>query len=250
MVKDFPMDCFTPAPIEDYDRWYADPLGAMVDRWEKEAVFALLPEVTGLRILDAGCGTGNFTMALASQGARLVGLDLSRTMLTQARKKAGGHCAHIFWTQGDLHHLPFLSATFDGVLAILSLDFIASRAAALREMVRVLRPGGFLVVAILNRYSLWTLKRKARAWLKPSLWRQVDFLSAAALNRLLKESPGLQKFQWHRAVFGPPCRHPFLVRLAPWWERWGARLWPKAAAFLVVKARRYISSEGNRSYEP
>jgi ubiquinone/menaquinone biosynthesis C-methylase UbiE len=74
--------------------------------------------------------------------------------------------------------LSFADESFDGILAILSLDFIKARQAATSELNRVLRPGDFLVAAALNRYSLWSLKRKIRAWFKSSLWGGVNFLTA------------------------------------------------------------------------
>jgi ubiquinone/menaquinone biosynthesis C-methylase UbiE len=142
---------FDEAQARVYDRWYETPLGGWVDRCEKEAVLALLPPLENLRILDAGCGTGNFTLLLAAKGARVVGFDRSRAMLAQAKAKATRHFEGAVWVQGDLLKLPFASERFDGVLAILSLDFIKRRQEALSELGRVVHAGGFLVVAVLNR---------------------------------------------------------------------------------------------------
>ena len=80
----------TPEQVEAYDRWYATPLGQWVDRLEKQAVFELLPPLNGLRILEAGCGTGSFTLDLAAQGARVVGMDRSAAMLSRARSQSPG----------------------------------------------------------------------------------------------------------------------------------------------------------------
>jgi SAM-dependent methyltransferase len=90
------MDFDAPDQAEAYDRWYATPLGDWVDRCEKKAVFALLPPVTGLRILDAGCGTGNFSLTLAAREAVMVGVDRSPVMLSQTRGKRweGRHFRH------------------------------------------------------------------------------------------------------------------------------------------------------------
>lgn len=224
-----------------YDRWYETPLGRWVDQCEKDAVLALLPRLEGLRVLDAGCGTGIFSLWLAAKGARVVGLDRSGAMLARARDKALEQSGTLRWVQGDLLSLPVADASFDGVLAMLCLDFIAARPAALQELARVLRPGGFLAAAALNRYSLWSLKRKLRAWFKPALWGGVDFLTAAELADLIRQTGRLQPVAWRRAVYCPPLEAAWVVKLGPLWERLGARLLPGAAAFLAVMAVKGVS---------
>ncbi len=228
----------TPEQVEAYERWYATPLGGRVDRLEKQAVGALLPPLNGLRILEAGCGTGSFSLDLAARGARVVGMDRSAAMLSRARAKARERSKGIAWVQGDLVQLPFPAGSFAGVVAILSLDFMASREAALSELARVLRPGGFLVIGVLNRFSLWTLKRAVRSWFRPSLWNEVNFLGAQDLSGLLQQTGAFQQFRWRRAIYFPPVIFPGWSRLIPSWERLGARLCPGAAAFLALAARK------------
>ena len=177
------MDFDAPGQAEAYDRWYATPLGGWVDRCEKRAVFALLPPVTGLRILDAGCGTGNFSLTLADRGADMVGVDRSAAMLSRARSKSRESPGKVEWVQGDLAQLPFPAHSFDGVISMVALDFMSCREAVIRELTRVLKPGGFLLVAVLNRYSLWTLKRRLLTPVSRQAWRRVDFLRKSDLVR-------------------------------------------------------------------
>jgi SAM-dependent methyltransferase len=219
-----------------YDRWYATPLGALADRVEKEALFALLPPVAGLRLLEVGCGTGNISLALAAKGAEVVGLDASAAMLARAQAKARGTGVALSLVRGAAGQLPFAAESFDGVLCILALDFMTDREGALREMVRVLRPGGFLTVAVLNLYSLWALKRLLKARLRPSLWRGVQFLTPAGLQRLLAAQPELGSLRSRQAVYFPPWDHPSLTRFYPALERLGQRLRLPGAAFLAATA--------------
>jgi len=225
-----------------YNRWYATPLGQLVDRVEKEAIFALLPEVNGLRLLEAGCGTGNISLALASRGARVVGLDASGPMLARAQDKTRQEGLPIAWIRGVASHLPFAAGSFDGVLCILALDFMTDRETALEEMVRVLRPGGLVAVAILNRFSFWTLKRVVRAWFKPSLWRGVRFLTPGELRRLLSSHPELANIRTRQAVYFPPWKNRRLVRYYPYLEKLGNKLNLPTGAFLAVVARKRITS--------
>ena len=101
----------------------------------------------GQRVLDVACGTGALTTAVAARvlpGGAVVGLDASPEMLAVARRKP----ADIEWHQGRAESLPFADASFDAVVSQFGLMFFDDRAEALREMQRVLRPGGRLAVAV------------------------------------------------------------------------------------------------------
>jgi ubiquinone/menaquinone biosynthesis C-methylase UbiE len=94
----------------------------------------------GRRALEIGCGTGIFLEKVASSGARLVGLDLSEDLLAKARARLGA-VPNVALHRGNAEHLPYAHASFDAVygssvLHHLDLD------RALREVLRVLRPGG------------------------------------------------------------------------------------------------------------
>jgi SAM-dependent methyltransferase len=101
----------------------------------------------GQRVLDVACGTGVLGREIAERvgpSGQVVGLDLNEGMLAVARRKAPG----IEWRNGQAEALPFEHASFDAVVSQFGLMFFEDRPAALREMVRVLRPGGRLVVAV------------------------------------------------------------------------------------------------------
>jgi ubiquinone/menaquinone biosynthesis C-methylase UbiE len=221
-----------------YDRWYATPLGQLADWVEKEALFALLPEIKGRRVLDVGCGTGNISLTLAQQGAHVVGLDASGPMLAKALDKVGRADFSIAWVRGEAGRLPFADESFDIVLSILALDFMADRESVIQEMVRVLRPGGFLAVAMLNRYSLWTLKRVLRTWFRASLWGEVRFITPKGLRRLLSSHPELDDIQSRQAVYFPPWKNHYLLRSYLHLENLGKRLNLPTGAFLAAAARK------------
>lgn len=71
-----------------YDQWYSTPLGKHADEAETRCALELLKPTAGMRILDAGCGTGNFSLGLARLGCSVTGIDISEKMLAFAREKA------------------------------------------------------------------------------------------------------------------------------------------------------------------
>jgi SAM-dependent methyltransferase len=102
---------------------------------------------SGERVLDVACGTGVLARAVAEligPIGTVIGLDVNEGMLAVARRKA----PEIEWRAGRAEDLPFASDSFDAVVSQFGLMFFEDRRAALQEMVRVLRPGGQLAVAV------------------------------------------------------------------------------------------------------
>jgi SAM-dependent methyltransferase len=110
---------------------------------------ALLPPLAGLRILDAGCGGGEYVRALARCGADVRGLELGDEKLAAARQLRPDIAARI--EAGDIEAAPFESGSFDALLANEMLEHVPNDVAALSEMQRLLRPGGQLVLFSPNR---------------------------------------------------------------------------------------------------
>lgn len=102
----------------------------------------------GRRVLDAGCGAGDYSRALAARGAAVWGVEIDRDKLAKSRVAAGAHGRLVC---GDLERAPFAQASFDLVLYNEVLEHVPDDAAALRESFRLLRPGGVLVVFAPNR---------------------------------------------------------------------------------------------------
>lgn len=225
-----------------YDAWYATAVGRLVDRLEKHAVLALVGErMEGERseglALDLSCGTGNYALALAERGLRVVGVDVSAPMLSVARAKSARAKLDIRWVRADASALPFRSGVFDLATMVLGLEFLTEPGRALEEAHRVLRPGGRLVAAILNRSGLWTLWRRLKRRFVPSVWREARFLDADELGGLLR-ARGFAAQRWRRTVHFLPLLARERVRWLERWEAIGARWMPGWAAFVAVAARR------------
>lgn len=105
----------------------------------------------GQRVLDLACGTGVSTVELAKSGAYAVGADLSTGMLVQGTRTSSVQRAEIPLVAGDALHLPFADAAFDAITVSFGLRNVVQTGDALREMARVVRPGGRLVVCEFSR---------------------------------------------------------------------------------------------------
>ncbi|GAA2135711.1 class I SAM-dependent methyltransferase [Actinomadura napierensis] len=118
-------------------------------------MLALAGDVTGRRILDAGCGSGPLTAALRDRGAIVTGIDASAGMLALARKRLGdGAALHV----ADLKDpLPFDDGAFDDVVASLVLHYLEDWGPTLAETRRVLRPGGRLIASVDHPFVAYTI---------------------------------------------------------------------------------------------
>jgi demethylmenaquinone methyltransferase/2-methoxy-6-polyprenyl-1,4-benzoquinol methylase len=109
-------------------------------RWRRLTAQAVV--TPGARVLDACCGTGDLALAARTEGGRVTGLDFSERMLERARRKSAG----VNWVQGDLLELPFADGSFDAATVGFGVRHAEDLRRALRELRRVLRPGGRLAV--------------------------------------------------------------------------------------------------------
>ena len=107
-------------------------------RWRRLTVRAAVRP--GDRVLDACCGTGDLALEAQRAGGRVTGLDFSERMLERARRKS----AAVEWVRGDVLALPFSDGSFDAVTVGFGIRNVADLEAGLRELARVLRPGGRL----------------------------------------------------------------------------------------------------------
>ncbi|GAB3572336.1 class I SAM-dependent methyltransferase [Amycolatopsis endophytica] len=112
---------------------------------DRPACLDLLGDVAGRRVLDAACGPGLYAAELAARGADVTGLDISPRMIELARERVPGGEFRVHDLDSPLDWLPDASA--DLVLFALALEYLDDRVSALRELRRVLRPAGALVLS-------------------------------------------------------------------------------------------------------
>jgi ubiquinone/menaquinone biosynthesis C-methylase UbiE len=190
---------------DDYDR------SRRADTYIVRRLLDLLEVRPSGRYIDAGCGTGNYTVSLAAGGSEWCGVDESLKMLSRAAVKSTG----VQWVCGDLLDLPFPDTTFDGIAVTLVLHHLRSLNAGFSSLARVLAPRGRLVVFTstaeqMREYWLVHYFPDAMARSIEQMPTLADLESAAAsaqLTEIKREpysvSPGLSDSFLYRGKFQP-----------------------------------------------
>jgi ubiquinone/menaquinone biosynthesis C-methylase UbiE len=130
-----------------FDDGFGHSIRTPAERAAWDRIFNLvLTEDRPLDALDAGCGTGFLSYELATRGHRVTGVDFAPAMLAEAQRKATDGSVSIRFEQADAEQLPFPPASFDLAISRHVLWTLPHPEAAIDEWIRVLRPGGRLVV--------------------------------------------------------------------------------------------------------
>lgn len=132
------------------------------------AFLDLLPDVSGRRGLDLGCGEGHNTRLLAGRGAAMVGIDIAAAFVRAAAVEERRRPLGIRYLHASAALLPFAEGAFDFVVAFMSLMDMPEQDRVLRQIVRALRPGGFLQFSIEH-----PLNCSRREWVRDENGRQL-----------------------------------------------------------------------------
>ena len=128
----------------------------------KQETFTLMGLRPGARVADVGCGTGEDARSLAElvgEGGTAVGFDMSDAMLSEARTRHVGSCDNLKFVRAAAEDLRVSEGSFDAIRADRVLTHVPDPAAAVKEMIRVLKPGGRIVVSEPDMLGCWATNR-------------------------------------------------------------------------------------------
>lgn len=217
-----------------YAAWRRSSLGEITDDLEHRLILRMAGPLRGRAALDVGCGDGTLALLCARHGASSVcGCDPDPKMVARTQSLAAQQGERIGIVAARGQALPFADNSFDVVTCITVLAFVPDPAHALREMARVLRPGGRLVLGDLGKWSLWAARRRLRGWFGAKLWRTARFRTAKELADMAARA-GLTVMQARGAIFFPPWT-PLARVMAPADAQLG-RVTTLGAAFVAVQA--------------
>lgn len=160
---------------EHYDDWYDTKRGSFIDKIETELAFKVLNVEKGMKVLDFGCGTGNFSIKLAKQGCRVTGVDISEDMLRIARSKAAKQKFDIDFIRIDGNNLAFSDNYVDAVVSMAAFEFIKDPLEVLAELFRVVKPSGQVLVGTIAKDSAWGEYYKLESHRNDSVFKHADF---------------------------------------------------------------------------
>jgi demethylmenaquinone methyltransferase/2-methoxy-6-polyprenyl-1,4-benzoquinol methylase len=206
-----------------YDRMGAVLSFGQDPRWRRALIQAIDPR-PGQRILDVATGTGLVATALARRGAHVTALDQSEDMLAGARHRLTEHPeleAQITLVPGEAERLPFADAEFDALTFTYLLRYVDDRAATMRELARVVKPGGrigmveFAVPRLGPLRALWRVHTRVGLPLLGRVvspaWVEVGRFLGPNIEQLYTDEPnlaalwrtaGIEQIQERRMSFG------------------------------------------------
>jgi SAM-dependent methyltransferase len=158
------------------------------------AMLELCGDVQGLRVCDVGCGEGRFCRMLSARGADVVGIDPTPLLIEEARRRDPGGA----YIEAHAEKLPLEDNSFDLVISYVTLVDIADYRTAIREMARILKPGGRLISANLNGFATSV----PTGWIRNEANEKVVF----PVDNYMQERPewvewsGIRIINWHRPL--------------------------------------------------
>ena len=210
-----------------YDKWFETPEGKTVKKFELRLLTEFIEPAKGKTMLEIGIGTGLFAMEFKKMGMDISGVDPSEEMLKIAESRG------FTVKQGTGEKIPFENDSFDTVLAMTSMEFSKTPGQFVKEMKRVAKPNGIVVVAVLNLLSLYGLERRIRGLFEKNVFTDAHFYTYWELKKLL--SAHLNNVKVSSSVFTPPNPSETVLAYAEEIEKFGRKYLTPFGALLIGK---------------
>lgn len=211
---------------DGYESWYNSARGTIYDRFEKQAIDRLLAGVSKhSRVLEVGCGTGQWSRYFSDKGFDVTGIDISSEMIRIARQK---HIPNSRFEIADGRNLPFEDESFDGAAAITVLEFASETERIISEMIRCVKKSkGVLIIGVLNALSGYNKRRKSKSG---SVYSSAHLFTPRQIRNLLSQY-GITRIQ----ITGFVPEKNWMLGISTLWERLGQFLCPQKGAFIAAR---------------
>ncbi len=208
-----------------YDAWFETPEGKKVKELELDLLKEFLEPKKGESLLEVGIGTGLFAEEFRKLGVEVSGVEPSDEMRKVAESRG------FFVKKGYGESIPFDDNSFDGVLAMTSLEFSKAPKKFLSEVRRVAKPNGKVVIAVLNLFSLYGVERRIKGLFEKTIFSDAHFYTYRELKNLMNIY--LNDVKVNSSVFFPPDPSQFFLCIADDLERFGRKYCKPFGALLV-----------------
>ncbi len=156
-----------------YDSWYDTELGSVSDQVERRLAQSMF-KAPGPKVLEIGCGTGQYTSWLIQEGYEVTAVDISREMMALAQKKIAAlqetapQTKPVHWRHADITEILAQLETYDGIFSMTAFEFVPEPETVLQKLFNRLNPGGCLLIGLIAGESAWSDYYEEAARRKPA----------------------------------------------------------------------------------
>ena len=165
----------------EYDSWYLTDAGKHVLKVENDLLLKVIGNVSNLKVLDIGCGTGIHSKVVSDLGNDVIGVDLSEKMLDEAMEKS---CGNLSFIKMDSSNLLFDDNSFDLVISLAMIEFVREPLKVLEEALRVLKPGGMMVIGTIQKGSKFANMYESKFFKENTVFKYASFFTKDDLKNM------------------------------------------------------------------
>jgi ubiquinone/menaquinone biosynthesis C-methylase UbiE len=156
-----------------YDSWYDTELGAVSDQVERHLAQSMF-KAPGPKVLEIGCGTGQYTSWLVQEGYEVTAVDISGEMMALAKKKIAAieenssTANRVHWWHADITKILDQLEIYDGIFSMTAFEFVPEPEKVLQKLFSRLKPGGCMMIGVIAGNSAWSEYYAEAARKKPT----------------------------------------------------------------------------------